>query len=417
MRVPFGRVLVCVTLALAVAACGGDDGGSSTPAADTANEQDVSSELDSSASDGASVDAGATDAIGDTTAPVTDVSLDVGEFGGVTKPTTIIEIDGLWRIGSSAEVHLTSTRFGKVEVVHYDNDTNRAYTTAPVGVSGPGGVVRQGVYSVYQWTEPKGGLAYLCQVDTNLNTEKAALQSTKSGKTDQLDTGCNGGPWIKLERPELSGVWASSFGGNEVVTALEMGSINIIEWDNESNTLYTQNPDGIGPSSLLFNRVVWTEFAAGPAWYCKLDVGMKSLADAKASTKTADDNDPDNSGCNGFGWTKLSPLAVRGTYAVTGGALGHITSHWWNKRLLAGFDNAGRVAWLRNHPEAETFPNRYARVVWTEVESGGHFWACVTDDGLSDLSDAQESEKSPDATDPGASGCNGGPWTRFTKVQ
>ncbi|HAN30678.1 MAG TPA: hypothetical protein DCQ06_03690 [Myxococcales bacterium] len=406
-----GHTIVILTMSVALtmglAACGGDESSKEAKVggqveADVATEMDASSAIDAK--------------VGTDSVALPDVSLDVGEFGGVTKPTEILEINGLWRIGSNAQVQLTSKRFGKVVVVHYDNANNKAYTTAPVGVSGPGGVVRQGVYSVYQWTEPTAGRARLCQVDTNLNTEEAALQSANTANEDEPQTGCNGGPWITLDTPELSGVWASSFGGNEVITALELGTVSIIEWDNDKNVLYTQNPQGIGASSSLYNRIVWTEFAAGPAWYCKVDVGLKSLDEAKASTKTADDSDPDVSGCNGFGWTKLTPLAARGSYATTGGNLTHVTSHNWDERILVGFDNDKRVAWLRNHSEADVHPNRFARMVWTPTESSGHFWACLTDDGLSDLQAAQDSEKATDDSDPTSGGCNGGPWKRYTRV-
>jgi hypothetical protein len=55
-----------------------------------------------------------------------------------------------------------------------------------------------------------------------------------------------------------------------------------------------------------FNRFVWTAITGGSFYYCTVDFGLATLNDALASTKTADDSDPDASGCGGFSWTKLS---------------------------------------------------------------------------------------------------------------
>jgi hypothetical protein len=39
-------------------------------------------------------------------------------------------------------------------------------------------------------------------------------------------------------------------------------------------------------------------------YYCMIDYGKATLAEAIASTKVADSSDPDTGGCGGFSWTK-----------------------------------------------------------------------------------------------------------------
>lgn len=390
---------------------GGGVGGSDSGATADATAGDGAGTGGGDAGSGGASDGG-TDAAsgGDAGAQV-----DVGTFGGVTKPTEAIEVTGLWRIGDFANVHLNSVAFGKVQVVHYDNTKNLAYTTAPVGVSGPGGVSREGVFSVYQWVEPKAGVTHLCQVDTNLSTEVAALQSTKKADPSDLSSGCNLGPWTELKTFELAGVWQSSFGGNEVIDPLLMGITEVVEWDNAANVVYTRNPEGIGSASGLHTKIVWTEFAKGPVWYCKVAAGLKTLAEAKASTASVDDSDPDVSGCNGFGWTRLEPLSVLGSYATQSGALQHITRYWWGDKLVAGFDNSKREAYLRNSPQAAVEANRYSKLLWTKPVKGG-FWGCIVDQGLPDLDSAVDSAQTASDADPATGGCQGKPWVRYDPI-
>lgn len=110
---------------------------------------------------------------------------------------------------------------------------------------------------------------------------------------------------------EINGTWTSAFGGNEVISneswVFSWGmSGAIIEYNNDNNTLYIQNPanDEYNPSK--FSKIVWTEIAENSFYYCTLAVGSETLDDAKNDTTAYDSSDPDNSGCNGWSWTKLT---------------------------------------------------------------------------------------------------------------
>ena len=424
-------VLLPLVCTLAVSACGGQSDGPITIGAggsksDTSSGADIvtTSDATSTTSDTTSgVDAGA--AHGDTSAGAgdtsmggqadsggeADITVDAGSFGGVTKPTKPLEITGLWKVGNNSTVHLTGEVFGKVRVVHYDNTKNLAYTTAPVGVSGPGGLSRKGVYSVYQWAEPVNGDTWLCQVDTGLSTEVQALQTTKTADPTALKTGCNLGLWTKLSTHELVGRWESSFGGNETVEPLVFGLADVVDWDNVGNALYTQNPKGTGQNSERFNKIVWTEPTAAGVWYCTVVVVAVSLADAKKATYTIDAKDPDNSGCNNFSWTHLIPFKLIGSYQTSDGELRHISTFWWGDKRVAGFDNDKKTAWLENRDDAADMPGKFSRLVWSTV--GKTTWVCATDTGLSDLDAAQNAATTADSSDPANSGCKGKPWTKM----
>lgn len=106
---------------------------------------------------------------------------------------------------------------------------------------------------------------------------------------------------------EIEGEWASEF-GDESIDSESWGMQMVIRYDNDDNVAITQNADDAEWSPGLFNRVVWTEPEDGAFFYCTVDFDLESAEDAEASTMTADDSDPDNSGCGGFNWTKLEAL-------------------------------------------------------------------------------------------------------------
>lgn len=118
---------------------------------------------------------------------------------------------------------------------------------------------------------------------------------------------------------EIAGVYQSNYDATETISNdtwhQEGGGFEstqvVVSFDNEKNLAVTQNPadDAFNPSK--FNRIVWTEpDASGAFYYCTVDFGLESADEAAASTTTADDSDPENSGCGGFSWTHLTPKSA-----------------------------------------------------------------------------------------------------------
>ena len=104
----------------------------------------------------------------------------------------------------------------------------------------------------------------------------------------------------------LIGTWTSNFGSTEVITSTSWNGSRLVEFDADAFVAYTQNPAdaSFGPNE--FNKIEWIGLTDNSFYYCFVDFGLATLDAAKSSTQTADASDPDNSGCGGFGWTKLA---------------------------------------------------------------------------------------------------------------
>lgn len=116
---------------------------------------------------------------------------------------------------------------------------------------------------------------------------------------------------------ELIGVYDSSFGGVETITASTWSTASedfptvltkIDSFDNDENFAVTQNAEDAEYSPDAFNKVVWTEpDEVGAFFYCTVDFGLDTAEEAASSEETADASDPATSGCAGFSWTQLTP--------------------------------------------------------------------------------------------------------------
>jgi hypothetical protein len=120
------------------------------------------------------------------------------------------------------------------------------------------------------------------------------------------EAGAGGAPHV--EPLELIGAYDDNFGGSFVVSATSWGNWAIVSYDNALNAVYTQFPadDQYNPNK--FAKTVYTEPANDDSFYfCMVVFSAATLAEAQASTATADDSDPDNGGCGGqFPWTKAT---------------------------------------------------------------------------------------------------------------
>ena len=108
---------------------------------------------------------------------------------------------------------------------------------------------------------------------------------------------------------EILGTWTSNY-GEETFTnttfTFAYSSGSILEYDNINNYLFykTSSTDEYNPDK--FGKIVWTEPINNSFFYCTLVFGKDTLDEVKNDTAVADSSDPENSGCNGFPWTKLT---------------------------------------------------------------------------------------------------------------
>lgn len=133
---------------------------------------------------------------------------------------------------------------------------------------------------------------------------------TAAGGDTAAKTDTSGGDAAVAAAIEIAGTYNDNFGGSETIASdkwqFSFGTSTIAEYDNAKNNAYLQAPadDKFNPSK--FSKIVWTEPKADSFYYCTVVIGAATLDLAKASTLTADDKEPEKSGCGGFGWTKLT---------------------------------------------------------------------------------------------------------------
>jgi hypothetical protein len=211
---------------------------------------------------------------------------------------------------------------------------------------------------------------------------------------------------------EVAGEWASNFGFDETISQTMWGTAAVIRYDNDDNFAITQQPanDMFNPSK--FSKLVWTEPSAGKFFYCTVDFGLATAAEAEATTKSADASNPESAGCGGFSWTRLAePIEIAGSYSSMFG-MEMISSHQWGTATVHEYDNAKNEA-IHQFPEDDMYnPNKFNKVVWTEPNAGKFFY-CIVDFGKDTLEQAKTSTQSADSSAPATSGCGGFPWTEL----
>ncbi len=123
------------------------------------------------------------------------------------------------------------------------------------------------------------------------------------GDTD--DDGDSGGGPIAI-----AGSYTDDFGGSHVVTSERWESSGptvfaITEYDNVEQFAIAQNDAANAFSPSLWSRFDWTYDTANTLYYCQT-VYDGADADAARNATPADIGDL-MAGCNGFGWSKLTP--------------------------------------------------------------------------------------------------------------
>ena len=216
-----------------------------------------------------------------------------------------IELVGLYASNFGFSEAITETKWGTATIVEFDNAMNFAITQQPADDQ-----FNPSKFSKIVWTEPANGFFWYCTVEFGKDTADDAKGTTMTAdSTDPANGGCGGFSWTRLGPDiEIAGSYTSSFGGDETISAGMWGTSFVREYDNDTNVVYLQLPpdDMFNPDK--YNKVVYTEPDTGGAfYYCWVDFGLDTLTAAKTSTQTWDDSDPDNAGCGGFSWTKLTP--------------------------------------------------------------------------------------------------------------
>lgn len=105
---------------------------------------------------------------------------------------------------------------------------------------------------------------------------------------------------------EIAGTWETNFQTEEIIDEQSWGFMILIDYDNDERWAITQNPSDDEYNPDAFMRLVWTPLEEDEFYYCMVEFGLETEEEARNSTATADAEDLDGEGCNGFSWTKMT---------------------------------------------------------------------------------------------------------------
>jgi hypothetical protein len=104
---------------------------------------------------------------------------------------------------------------------------------------------------------------------------------------------------------EIIGTWKESFGDDLEISSTLWNDSFIKAYDNATNVVYTQTPCDSAYFPGAFSKYVYLEPTASSFYYCTIIYDAKTLAEAQASAKTADEGNL-LTGCNGFPWSEVT---------------------------------------------------------------------------------------------------------------
>jgi len=144
--------------------------------------------------------------------------------------------------------------------------------------------------------------------DDSSKAAAAGASSTAGAPGAAGAAGADGAGGAPAAAPlEIIGVYDDDFGSVQTITADDWNGAAIVGYDNDQNVVYTKLPadDMFHPNK--FTKTVYTEPKGDSFYFCEVEFSLDTLAEAEASTATADDSDPENHGCGGmFPWTKAT---------------------------------------------------------------------------------------------------------------
>lgn len=328
-----------------------------------------------------------------------------------------IEVGGTWDDNFGGTTTISNEKWGSTTVTKFDNTTRFAITQNPATAE-----YFPGKFSKYVWTALKDNSFYYCTVEYGKDTAAEAENTTKVADANDLNgAGCGGFPWTKMvpsvEKIALIGTWDDTYGFSTTITKSTWGDATIVKFNNATRFAVTQNPADANWNPSKFNKLVWTAPQGNSFYYCTVDFGKDTAAEAENTANVADSADLDGKGCGGFPWTKYvahSPFEVAGTWTdefSTSPTV--ISATMWGQSAVIKYNNASRHAILQNPADDEWNPSKFAKFVWTPVKNGSFFY-CTIEFGKETAEDAENGENFADPSKLETTGCGGFQWTKMT---
>lgn len=147
-------------------------------------------------------------------------------------------------------------------------------------------------------------------------------------------------------------------------------------------------------------------FSSLPSFYVCL-----SLALCMGLTACGDNNDNNDNDGN----TPETPDApeIVGVWASNFGSIESITENTFGGATIVAVDNDANFLVTQNAADAEFFPGRFSKVVWTTPQADEFYYCTVTFDEPT-LEAARDTPKTADEDGVDTDGCGGFSWTKLT---
>jgi len=235
-------------------------------------------------------------------------------------PHSGLPIAGEWFDDWDARHSITSSRwiqssdFGTstFEIIEFDKE-NRSV----VARNADSNQFSPGLFSRFDWTE-KDGRVYYCNTRFDAATAQEAAGEAPADGADPENGGCVSFAWSRLNQVpswDFLGVFKDEWGTSHTIRPDgwiqdfegQESLFRIISVNAEKGYLVAENDGENQFSPGLFSRMDWVTFM-DRLYFCHTRFDAPTAADAEASP-APERKHPDQSGCQGFAWTALDPLA------------------------------------------------------------------------------------------------------------
>lgn len=169
-------------------------------------------------------------------------------------------------------------------------------------------------WSRFDWTYDSNSLLHFCQITFSAATEAAALADNSANRSN-LATGCGGFGWSPLHVAlAIRGSYVDEWDLAHVVTQTAWTDpgdpsdsvFHISQFSNPGQYIIAQN-DPANPYTVAnqWSRFDWTYDTSSLLHFCQITYAAATEA-AALGTTSANRSDL-GAGCNGFGWSSLTP--------------------------------------------------------------------------------------------------------------
>lgn len=250
---------------------------------------------------------------------------DVTDDQGGRQPLAIETVPGIplageWTDDWDARHSITSARWiqsseygtSTFEIVEFDIDKRTV-----IARNSDSNQFSPGLFSRFDWTE-KDGTIFYCNSRFDATSVEEAANQAPADATDPENGGCVSFAWSRLSPIpswDFLGIYRDGWGTSHTIRHTgwiqefdgQESLFRILSVNLDQGYLVAENDSGNQYSPGLFSRLDWITFQ-GRLYFCHTRFDAATAADAE-SAPAPEKKHPDQSGCQGFAWTLIEPVA------------------------------------------------------------------------------------------------------------